>query len=57
MGRSLALNPVFVLTGLIFWGWLWGTIGALLAVPLMVSIKIVCDNVEGLQGAGRILGR
>ncbi len=57
MGRSLALNPVFVFTGLIFWGWLWGAIGALLAVPLMVSIKIICDNVEGLQGAGRILGR
>lgn len=56
LGRSLALNPIFIFVGLIFWGWLWGILGALLAVPLMVSIKIVCEHVQSLQPFARLLG-
>lgn len=57
LGARLALNPVAIFVGLIFWGWLWGAAGALLAVPLLVSLKIVCDHVPSLAGFARILGR
>ena len=57
LGRSLALNPIFIFVALIFWGWLWGVIGALLAVPIMVSTKIICDNVPRLRPIGMVLGR
>ncbi|MAA75748.1 MAG: hypothetical protein CMN28_13700 [Salinisphaeraceae bacterium] len=57
VGRNVALNPVFVFLALIFWGWLWGVIGALLAIPIMVSCKIVCDEVPRLKPLGIMLGR
>jgi predicted PurR-regulated permease PerM len=57
LGRRLALNPVILFTGLIFWGWLWGVPGALLAVPMLVVAKIICDQVPALKPAGEFLGR
>ncbi|HEX6202643.1 MAG TPA: AI-2E family transporter, partial [Thermoanaerobaculia bacterium] len=39
LGRRLTLNPVMILLGLIFWGWLWGIAGAVLAVPMLASFK------------------
>jgi predicted PurR-regulated permease PerM len=57
LGRRLALNPVAVFLGLFFWGWLWGVAGALLAVPILVSVKIVCDRIELLAPLGELLGR
>ncbi len=57
LGRRLALNPVAVFTALMLWGWLWGIPGALLAVPLVVTLKIVCDHYEPLAGFGEMLGR
>lgn len=57
LGRNLSINPVFIFVALIFWGWMWGVIGALLAVPIMVSFKITCDNVPSLKPVGIILGR
>jgi predicted PurR-regulated permease PerM len=57
LGRRLALNPILIFLGLIFWGWLWGVAGALLAVPIMVSIKIVCDHIEALQPIGIMMER
>lgn len=55
MGKRLALNPVAILVGIIFWGWLWGIPGALLAVPLVAMIKIVTDHVEPLRPLGEFL--
>lgn len=49
MGHSLDLSPVLVLLSLIFWGWLWGVWGMILAVPITSTLKIVCENVEALQ--------
>lgn len=49
MGHSLDLSPVLVLLSLIFWGWLWGAWGMILAVPITSMIKIVCENVEALH--------
>lgn len=57
LGRRLALNSVAIVLGLFFWGWLWGIPGALLAVPLQLAIKIICDNVSTLAPIGAFLGR
>ncbi|HVS66539.1 MAG TPA: AI-2E family transporter [Thermoanaerobaculia bacterium] len=57
LGQRLALNPVAVFLGLFFWGWLWGIPGALLAVPMMVVLKIVCDRVPHLGAVGEFMGR
>ncbi|HET9882019.1 MAG TPA: AI-2E family transporter [Candidatus Binatia bacterium] len=56
LGRRLALNPVMIFIWLIFCGWIWGIIGALLAVPLLAIIKIICDQVEQLAPIGEFLG-
>lgn len=57
VGRRLTLNPVVILIGLIFWGWLWGVVGFVLAVPLLVSIKIFCDHLDPLAPVGEFMGR
>ncbi len=49
MGRTLDLSPLLVLASLIFWGWLWGVWGMVLAVPVTSMLKIVCENVAGLR--------
>lgn len=57
MGRELTLNPVMIFIWLIFWAWIWGIPGALLAIPLLTMTKIVADNVEFLAPLGAFLGR
>jgi predicted PurR-regulated permease PerM len=49
MGTSLDMSPLLVLLSLIFWGWLWGAWGMVLAVPITSTIKIVCENIEALR--------
>jgi AI-2 transport protein TqsA len=49
LGKSLRLSPLLVLISLIFWGWMWGVMGAVLAVPITSIIKIICQNVEPLR--------
>ncbi|MEO5742676.1 MAG: AI-2E family transporter [Vicinamibacterales bacterium] len=56
MGRVASMNRVAVFVGLLFWSWAWGFWGLLLAVPMMMSIKTVCDHVEDLKPVGRFLG-
>lgn len=56
LGRRLSINPVVVFLSVVFWGWLWGTVGVLLAVPLLVCVKVVCDGVRPLQPLGNVLG-
>lgn len=55
LGRRLTLNPVIVFTCLLFWGWLWGVAGLLIAVPLLVVFKILCDHIAPLQVIGAYL--
>ncbi|RPJ57300.1 MAG: AI-2E family transporter [Acidobacteria bacterium] len=57
LAHRLTLNPVVLLVGVIFWGWLWGIPGTLLAVPLMSSMKIFCDHIEPLAPIGEFLGQ
>jgi predicted PurR-regulated permease PerM len=56
MGRVAQMNTVAIFAGLIFWSWMWGLAGLLLAVPIMMMIKVTCDRIEGLQPIGRMLG-
>ncbi len=57
LGRRLMLNPVVLFVWLIFWGWLWSVPGALMAVPLLAIMKIVCDHVEPLGAIGEFIAR
>lgn len=56
MGRALGLSPLVVFLSMVFWGWLWGPIGALVAVPLTMVIKILLANTEDLRWAAVLLG-
>ncbi|UCF92548.1 MAG: AI-2E family transporter [Desulfobacterales bacterium] len=56
MGDQLNLSPVVILLSLLFWGWLWGMVGALISVPIAAIIKIVCENIEPLQPIGVMMG-
>ena len=55
LGRRLTLSPVAIFITLIVWGWLWGIPGALLAVPLLTSFKIVCERIVPLQPIAEFL--
>jgi predicted PurR-regulated permease PerM len=55
LGRRLELNAVVILVALAFWGWLWGIVGTLMAVPLLVVTKVFCDHFPGLSGVGEFL--
>jgi len=56
VGRHLSLNAAAVFVAVIFWAWLWGVAGALMAVPFLVFVKVVCDNLPELEFIGRFLG-
>lgn len=56
LGSRLQLNPLAVTVALLFWGWLWGAMGLVLAVPMTAAAKIVFDHVEQLRGYGTWLG-
>ncbi len=56
LGRRLQLNPLAVTLALLFWGWLWGAMGLILAVPLTAALKIIFDHVENLRPYGAWLG-
>lgn len=56
MSRAAQMNPVAIFVGLLFWSWIWGIWGTVLAVPMMMMIKAICDHVEDLQPVGELLG-
>lgn len=55
LARRFTLNPVLVIISLIFWFWMWGVPGAILAVPMLAITKIVCDGVRPLAAIGHFL--
>jgi predicted PurR-regulated permease PerM len=55
LGRRLELNPVAILIALAFGGWMWGVVGALIGVPLLVVVKVFCDHFDGLGKFGEFL--
>jgi len=56
LGKRLQLNPLALTLALLFWGWLWGAMGLLLAVPLTGALKIICDNIGQLRPFGAWMG-
>lgn len=56
LGKRLQLNPLAVTLALLFWGWLWGAMGLILAVPLTGALKIICDNINPLRPFGAWMG-
>jgi predicted PurR-regulated permease PerM len=55
MGKRMTLDPVVVFLCVIFWSWLWGTAGAIVAVPMLVVLKITCDHVPKLAPVAELL--
>jgi predicted PurR-regulated permease PerM len=56
LGKRLQLNPLVVTISLLIWGFIWGAMGLVLAVPIMAAIKIVCDHVTALRPIGEWMG-
>ncbi|MBI3666120.1 MAG: AI-2E family transporter [Acidobacteria bacterium] len=56
VGSRLHLNPLTLTVAIMVWGWMWGAIGLLLAVPITAGVKAVCDNVPSLNAYGQLLG-
>jgi predicted PurR-regulated permease PerM len=57
MSRAARINSAAIFTGLLFWSWIWGVWGTILAVPMLMMIKAVCDHIEDLQPIGELLGQ
>jgi predicted PurR-regulated permease PerM len=55
MGRSLTLNPVIILLSLTFWGWMWGIVGIILAVPILAAFKILCAHIKPMEPLAEFL--
>lgn len=56
LGRKMPLNTVAVLISLLFWGWVWGIVGVIMAVPITVMIQVVCTHSERFRGVSILLG-
>jgi predicted PurR-regulated permease PerM len=56
IGKRVRLNPLAVLLSLLFWAWIWGAVGLVLAVPIVGAARIVCDYTDSLKGLGIWLG-
>jgi predicted PurR-regulated permease PerM len=55
MGRSLTLNPLIILLSLTFWGWMWGIVGIILAVPILAAFKIFCAHIKPMEPLAEFL--
>ncbi len=56
VGRRVKLNALSVTLGMMFWGWLWGGLGLVLAVPITAGLKAICDNIKSLKPFGAWMG-
>ncbi|MEZ5568643.1 MAG: AI-2E family transporter [Halioglobus sp.] len=57
LGKRLSLNPLVVFLAIAFWYWLWGVVGALMAVPMLITFKLVGDRIDALRTVSQLLGR
>jgi predicted PurR-regulated permease PerM len=55
LARRFTLNPVLIIVSLIFWYWMWGVAGAILATPMLATLKIVCDRIQPLAALGHFI--
>lgn len=56
MGKAARINGVAMFLSLLFWSWLWGIIGMIVAVPIMMAVKSICERVDGFHPVGELLG-
>jgi predicted PurR-regulated permease PerM len=56
IGDHVGISPIVVLLSLLLWGWIWGFAGMVVAVPMMVIIKIICENIPFLEPISILLG-
>lgn len=56
VSRRLEMNPVVVFLAVALWAWLWSVVGMIVAVPLLVVMRVLCDNITGLERLGNFLG-
>ena len=56
MSRAAQMNPVAIFVGLLFWSWVWGLWGTVLAVPMLMMLKAICDHIEDLRPMGELMG-
>ncbi|MDR2730008.1 MAG: AI-2E family transporter [Treponema sp.] len=56
IGEHMGISPLVVLFSLVVWGWIWGFIGMIVAVPMMVIIKIICENIPVLEPVSILIG-
>lgn len=56
-GFRMAINPVIIFVSIFFWGWLWGPVGVLLAVPLMTVIQVVLKQIPRLRPIYKVIAR
>ena len=54
--RAARMNAIAIFIGLLFWGWIWNVWGMLLAVPMLMVLKAICDHVDDLKPIGELLG-
>jgi predicted PurR-regulated permease PerM len=57
LGRSVNLSPTVAFLSIVSWGWLWGGIGMIVAVPATAVVKVACDRLPGLEAVGAIMGQ
>lgn len=56
LAARFTVNPVLVMLAVVFWYWMWGVCGAIIATPMLAIVKIVCDRIEGLKPIGHFIG-
>lgn len=56
VGRRVNLSPLVILLSTLFWGWIWGAMGLILATPILVCVKVVAENIPSLQPLSTLLG-
>jgi predicted PurR-regulated permease PerM len=56
MGRRMTLNPLAIILSVSFWTWIWGPVGGVLSLPLLIMLKVVCDHTPSFRALGGMIG-
>ena len=56
VGRRMTLNPLAIILVVSFWIWLWGPVGGVIALPLLIMFKVICDHTPALRVVGALIG-
>jgi len=55
LARRFTINPVLVILAIVFWYWMWGVLGVILAMPMLAITKIICDRIQPLNAFGHFI--